>query len=82
VGISNAKRTEIRRFYKTRRVDLDLTQDDVTERAGLLVGRFWKIENGRSLPTDGERKAIARVLKVAASALPGVEHAEPQAVAS
>lgn len=42
----------------------------VESMARLDAGRFWKIENGFVWPTDEERRAIARVLKVSESELP------------
>lgn len=68
--VGKSKRLEIRTQYRMLRVAADKTQLEVEALAHLDVGRYWKIENGMVEPTDDERKAIARVLRVEPSALP------------
>lgn len=58
------------------RAEKRTTQMDLAAKAKISVGRYWKIENGYVEPTRGERAAIARALKVDASA------AFPESVAS
>lgn len=68
--ISDTRRAAIRRHYRLLRAAAERTQIQVETMARLDTGRYWKIENGFVFPTDDERKAIARVLKVADSELP------------
>lgn len=68
--IGETRRTAIRRQYRLWRAAVDKTQLQVEALARLDAGKFWKIENGLVFPTDEERARLARVLKVAADALP------------
>jgi hypothetical protein len=82
-----ARRAEIRRFYKLARTAVGksgLTQGEVEQAARkhypeFGAGRFWKIENGLDYPTPSERKALARVLRVNEAALPAAEQMEAKA---
>lgn len=58
------------------RAEKRLTQLDTAARAKVSITRYWKIENGYTEPTDTERSAIARALRVE------VTEAFPTAVAS
>lgn len=82
VMVGQSKRAEIRRTYRMWRVAAEKTQDQVTALARLDVGRYWKIENGQVFPTDDERKAIARVLRVSPDDLPAAQQQDPEARAS
>ncbi len=62
--LSEARRAEIRRFYKMARFAVDKTQMDVEAQARLNAGQFWKIENGFVFPDEKERPRLAKVLKV------------------
>ncbi len=68
--VSESRRAGIRRHYRMLRAAVEKTQLQVESLARLDAGRYWKIENGVVFPTDAERKAIARVLKVAESDIP------------
>lgn len=81
VAMSEGRRLSIRRQYRLWRAAVDLTQDQVEERARAIypefrAGAFWKIENGIDFPSPSERKALARVLKQNESDLPGHQAAE------
>lgn len=67
---STDQQAAIRRFYRRRRVDIDKTQEQVAAAAAIDRWRYFRIENGRAFPTKEERGSLARVLGVAASALP------------
>ncbi len=71
--ITDAQRAAIRRHYRLLRAAAEKTQLQVqaSARPRLDEGRYWKIENGFVFPTDVERGAIARVLKVNPADLPG-----------
>ena len=73
--VSEARRAAIRKRYRFLRLNADRTQFDVEVLARLDSGRYWKIENGQTFPTDEERIRIARVLKVGAADLPSDERA-------
>lgn len=69
------QREAIRRQYRVWRAMVGLTQEQVEQAARKIypefsTDRFWRIENGVHYPTPTERKALARVLKVAESELP------------
>lgn len=67
-----SKRDDIRRTYRMLRVRADKPQWLIETEADLSAGRYWRIENGLSEPTESERKAIAKALGVKASELPEV----------
>jgi transcriptional regulator with XRE-family HTH domain len=71
--VSKGKRSDIRKRYRALRVGADVAQWEVEAVARLGKGRYWKIENGVIAPTEDERKAIARVLRVEPSDLPFCE---------
>lgn len=68
--LSETKRAAIRRQYRMLRENVGKTQLQTEALARLGAGRYWKIENGWTVPTDDERDALARVLKVPADQLP------------
>jgi|KBSSwiStaDraftv2_1062776.scaffolds.fasta_scaffold2057168_2 transcriptional regulator with XRE-family HTH domain len=49
---------------KVLRADKNLSQLDLAVKAGIKEYRYWRIENGYVIPTDDERAAIAKALKV------------------
>ena len=81
VVISEARRAAIRKHYRALRNEVEKTQLQVETLARLDAGRYWKIENGFVFPTDTERKALAKVLKVAESELPNEHVTEARATA-
>lgn len=68
--MSEMRRAAVRKQYRLFRTHVEKTQRQVEIQARLDQGRYWKIENGFVLPTDDERKAIARVLRVTEAELP------------
>ncbi len=46
------------------RAEKEVSQLDIAMKAGLKEYRYWRIENRYVIPTDGERAAIAKALKV------------------
>ena len=50
--------------WRVRRAALALRQRDVADRAALSQARFSLLERGDAVPTDVEREAIERVLRV------------------
>jgi len=46
------------------RADKGVSQLDVAMKAGVKEYRYWRIENRYVIPTDDERDAIAKALKV------------------
>lgn len=46
------------------RAEKRLTQLDTAARAKVGITRYWKIENGYTEPTQAERVALARSLRV------------------
>lgn len=87
VRLSEARRAEIRRFYRVARAAVGkrgLTQGAVELAARAFypefgAGRFWRIENAETFPTPSERKALAKVLKVNEADLPSEQVAEAKA---
>lgn len=56
------------------RADRRITQLDTAVKAGIVVTRYWKIENGYVEPTADERGKIARALRTSvAEAFPSSE---------
>lgn len=80
--LSETKRTTIRRRYKALRASTELTQLEIQALARLTKGRYWRIENGYDFPTDAERRALARALKVEPSELPGNPETQPETAAA
>lgn len=68
--MTETRRVAIRKHYRLLRAAAEKTQIQVETMARLDAGRYWKIENGFASPSDEERKAIARVLKVSVADLP------------
>lgn len=77
--VSESRRRAIRRQYRNWRNDIEKSQLEVQALARLDAGRYWKIENGIIFPTEKERAALARVLKVSESDLPTEELVEVRA---
>ena len=50
--------------WRIKRAALSLRQRDVADRAGLSQARFSLLERGDAVPTDAEREAIERILRV------------------
>jgi transcriptional regulator with XRE-family HTH domain len=48
------------------RAERDITQMDLSRKAGLELTRYWRIENGYATPNDAELRSLARVLKATA----------------
>jgi transcriptional regulator with XRE-family HTH domain len=61
---------------KALRAERDLSQLDLSTKTRIKEYRYWRIENGYVIPTDRERMAIARALRVAESEV------FPEAIAS
>ncbi len=60
------------------RAEKEVSQLDVAMKAGLKEYRYWRIENRYVIPSEDERAAIAKALKV-----PIVDvFPEPEAIAS
>lgn len=76
--IGEARRAVIRRQYRLWRAAVEKTQIQVESLARLDAGRYWKIENGVVFPSETERKALARVLRINEADIPN-EHVEAKA---
>ena len=63
---------------KVLRADKNLSQLDLATKTRIKEYRYWRIENGYIVPTDDERDALARALKVAVVDV----FPEPEAIAS
>ena len=50
--------------WRIRRAALAIRQRDVADRADLSQARYSLLERGDAVPTDAEREAIERVLRV------------------
>jgi len=68
--VTATQRKAVRRAYRNFRDDRNLTAQEVADRTGITPPLLSNIENGWREPTDAQRKAIAKVLRVAVSALP------------
>ena len=79
--VGESRRAAIRKAYRLLRTASDKTQLEVEALARLDAGRYWKIENGITFPTDDERRALARVLRCDESELP-TEDSEPTRVSA
>lgn len=77
--VSEARRGEVRQFYRMRRIAVNKTQLEVETLARLDAGKFWKIENGFYFPDEDERSRLARVLKCDEADLPSTARAEAKA---
>lgn len=64
------QRRAVRRTYRNLRDDRGLSAIAAAFHAGIDVTLYSKIENGWREPTDAQRKAIARVLRVKVADLP------------
>lgn len=73
------RRETIRRALKSLRATVGLSQLAVAERMGIPEKAYWRIENGYDDPTSLEITKLAKVLKVAANALPWPAHAKGRA---
>lgn len=81
VRLSEARRIEIRRFYRIARASVGkngLSQKAVEAAARkhypeFGAGRYWKIEKALDFPTPSERRALAKVFKVTEDDLPVAE---------
>lgn len=82
VMLSKSRREEIRKFYRSRRVDVGKTQVDVASAARMDLYRFFRIENGRAFPKDDEPARLARVLKCDPSDLPSAQARPQESMAS
>ena len=51
------------------RAENDLTQIETARRAKMPETRYWRIENGYDEPSDDDRRALAKVLRVTESEL-------------
>jgi transcriptional regulator with XRE-family HTH domain len=56
-----------RNRLRVMRAEKRITQIDAAAKAGIGVTRFWRIENGYTDPTPGERERIAKALRVSSS---------------
>lgn len=54
----------MRKIMRDRRIKLNLSQQEVADRAGLSRGNYSHIERGRSEPNLEQMISIAKVLKV------------------
>lgn len=54
----------MRNVMRNRRLKLDLSQQEVADRAGLSRGNYSHIERGRTEPNLEQMVSIAKVLKV------------------
>lgn len=70
VGRERGWREARKRSLKALRAAVGLSQLAVAEAIEITERHYWRIENGYDQPTDRERARLARVLKVAESALP------------
>jgi transcriptional regulator with XRE-family HTH domain len=49
---------------RVQRADRRITQLDLAIKIGMSTGRLWRIENGYLSPTETEKAALAKALKV------------------
>jgi transcriptional regulator with XRE-family HTH domain len=53
-----------RNRLRVLRAEKEISQLDLATKARIKEYRYWRIENGYVIPTDDERDALARALKV------------------